>query len=90
MTPSIISKGNKILKLDIEEWNIAFLDSYKYIKASLAKCCKMYQIDMKKGFFPHLANREHYYNSGNMSIKFLCQLTTLIFQNKTFQYPFRP
>ena len=63
ITPSIVSKGNKILKLRVDEYDISFLDSYRYIKSSLAKCCKMYQLDMRKGFFPVRANRPLFYNA---------------------------
>ena len=48
----MLFKGQKILKLSIPEFGITFLDSYKYIKASLQKCAKMFSLDIGKGHFP--------------------------------------
>ena len=58
----MLFKGQKILKLSIPEFGITFLDSYKYIKASLQKCAKMFSLDIGKGTFPLKSNIRKNYN----------------------------
>jgi len=65
ISPDILSRGNKILQLSIPSFNIAFKDSFRYMKASLSKCCKLYNIDMEKGTFPLRYNRISNYESSN-------------------------
>ena len=62
LTPSILSRGNGILNMAVNDLNINFNDTYLYIKASLAKCCKLYEIPMLKGTFPHQANRSDFFS----------------------------
>ena len=63
ITPSVITKGNKILSMTVAELNIVFVDSIRYIKASLSKCCTLYNLNMKKGTFPVRANIIKFYTS---------------------------
>ena len=62
ITPSVISRGNMIMNMCIEEYNINFSDTFLYIKASLSKCCSLYNLTLKKGCFPLAANTETYYD----------------------------
>ena len=52
ITPDILCRGNKILKLYIPAFSILFLDSYRYIKTSLSKAAKTFGCSLMKGFFP--------------------------------------
>ena len=58
----MLFKGQKILKLSIPEFGITFLDSYKYIRASLQKCAKMFSLDIGKGHFPLKSNSRKNYD----------------------------
>ena len=70
ITPSVLSKGNKLLCISINEFNIQFIDSIRYIKASLAKCCKVFKLSEKKGTFPLKANHRDYYNKNGIVPQF--------------------
>ena len=63
ITPSVISRGNAIMSLSLDKLNISFGDTFLYIKTSLAKCCKLYDISMLKGTFPLSANNPDYYEA---------------------------
>ena len=63
MTPSIISRGNSLMNMSLPSLNINYNDTFLYIKSSLAKCCKLYDIPMMKGIFPVRANTPPYYET---------------------------
>ena len=63
MTPSVISRGNSIMSLSLNRLNIHFGDTFLYIKTSLAKCCKLYEIPLLKGTFPLAANLPEFYEA---------------------------
>ena len=63
ITPSVITRGNGIMNMSLPSLNINFNDTFLYIKTSLAKCCKLYDIPMMKGIFPIKANVPAYYEA---------------------------
>ena len=63
ITPAVISKGNAIMNLSVTEYNINFSDSFLYIKTSLSKCCKLYNLQTLKGTFPLAGNDVQYYEA---------------------------
>ena len=66
ITPSVISRGNAAMSISLPEFNLHFLDSFLYIKTSLAKCCKLYNLKTCKGTFPLAANTDAFYESRSM------------------------
>ena len=56
--PQILPQGNGILQLVIKEFNILFLDSYKFFPQSLSSLSKRFDLKSTvKGYFPHTFNR---------------------------------
>ena len=54
--PLILPQGQGILQMTIPEYQITFLDSYKFFKQKLETLPKMFQLDELKGFFSHIQN----------------------------------
>ena len=64
ISPTLLCKGSRILNLTIDKHNITFIDSYKFIRASLSKCAKLFNLkSISKGDFPIRANSENFYNT---------------------------
>ena len=64
LTPSIITRGNKILCMAIPSLNLHILDSMQYTHCSLLKLADRYNQPVK-GDFPHMFNKkENYTYSG--------------------------
>ena len=63
ISPEILSRGRKVLKLSIPEFNITFIDSFRYIKSSLAKAAKTFDLNIGKGEFPVRFNSRSNYNA---------------------------
>ena len=63
ITPSVISRGNSAMSIVLQEYQIRFLDTFLYIKTSLAKCCSLYGLKTLKGTFPLAANHDFFYES---------------------------
>ena len=51
------------MNLCVTEYNINFSDSFLYIKTSLSKCCKLYNLNTLKGTFPLAANDVQFYEA---------------------------
>ena len=57
MKPDVIMNGNTIMRMKIGK--VTFLDSYLFLHMRLANFPKTFGLkEMKKGYFPHLANTE--------------------------------
>ena len=76
LTPTVILQGAKIISLKIN--NIHFKDSILYLPQKLSSLPGAFGLtELRKGYFPHLANSETYYDySGPMLDKhFYCTST---------------
>ena len=60
--PQILPQGQGILQLVIKEYNILFLDTYKFFPQSLASLPKRFNLEESKGYFPHPFNRPENFN----------------------------
>ena len=56
ISPTLVTKGLKIIKLGIVEFNNSFLDSMQYMSGSLAYLAKYFRLPIQKGIFPHSLN----------------------------------
>ena len=55
MKPDVIMNGNTILRMKVGR--VTFLDSYQFLHMRLANFPDTFGLtEMKKGYFPHLAN----------------------------------
>ena len=55
-TPRILPQGQGILQLTVPEFNITFLDTFKFFPQKLETLPKRFQLDEFKGFFSHTSN----------------------------------
>ena len=63
ITPDILCRGHKVLVLHIREFAISFMDSFKYVKTSLARAAKTFGLPIEKGKgFPVRFNSRKNYN----------------------------
>ena len=61
--PGCLAQGQGFLQLTIPEWNIIFLDIYKYFSQKLSTLPKRFQLDdLAKGYFSHLLNTPESWN----------------------------
>ena len=61
--PKLILNGAKIMSMDLEEAEIKFRDSLKFLPMPLKPCQKTLGLtELKKGYFPHFFNRKENQN----------------------------
>ena len=60
--PGCLLQGQGFLQLTVPEWDIIFLDSYKYFSQKLATLPRRFQLEDSKGYFCHLFNRKENWN----------------------------
>ena len=66
LTPSVVTRGNKILSMTIPSLNLVIIDSLQYAHTSLSKLAARYGLS-QKGHFPHHFNKaENYTYRGNV------------------------
>ena len=68
ISPTIVTKGCKILKLAINDFGLNFLDSIQYMPGSLEYLATYFRLPVKKGLFAHSLNKPCFYNLGNFFI----------------------
>ena len=62
LTPDVITRGNKLLSMEIASLGLRFLDSMLFCPGSLAKVGQRYGLEETKGSFPHHMNRAANYD----------------------------
>lgn len=60
--PEIIFQGTKVMSMKIKEIQLRFIDSINFLPFSLKKVAKLFDLEVKKGYFPHFVNKESMYN----------------------------
>lgn len=62
-TPEVIPNGTKLMSIVSKPFNIRIIDSFNFLPMALSSLPKTFGIEeLKKGFFPHLFNREENQN----------------------------
>ena len=86
ISPAIVTKGCKILKLAINDFGLNFLDSIQYMPGSLEYLAAYFRLPLKKGLFPHSLNKPCFYNLGKYYIipifYLLIMINYIIFKTK--------
>ena len=60
--PDCLAQGQGMLELNIPEWQITILDSYRYWPQKLATLPRRFQLEESKGYFSHTFNRPEHWN----------------------------
>ena len=62
MKISCINQGQGVLQFTVPEYELTFLDSYKYFPQKLSSLPKRFQLEDEKGYFSHLFNVPEHWN----------------------------